>query len=296
MIIHIISGFLGSGKTTLIKKSLEEDAKEEKTVIIENELGEVGIDGELLRGSGLEVKEIYSGCICCTLQGDLTKALEEVHARFAPERVFIEPSGVAKLSIILKDLEGFALGEIGQVITVVDPIRFDMYSKNFTAFYQDQIKEANTILLSRCQLLEERPLQEIIQRIRDLNRKAPIIAKPWATLNCKEIFEGKPFLKTWKDLLKDMPTPELPFEIWGMETEKTYSYQRLEEIIRALDDRDSFGSIVRAKGILKGEDRWLQFNYSGGEKRIAPFEKSLGGRVCVIGADLKKGPLASLFL
>lgn len=276
-----------------MKNILHQDIREKKTVIIENELGEVGIDGELLESSGLEIKEIYSGCICCTLQGDLTKALEEVHDRFHPERVFIEPSGVAKLSLLLKDLEVYPQGELGLVATVVDPLRYEMYSKNFTAFYMDQIEVASVILLSRTQLLEERSLQEIIQRIKDYNKRALIITKPWSQLDTRELLDRETFKRDWQELFKDMHL-ENPFEVYGLKTEKNYPYQRLEEILKSFDDSKTFGTVIRAKGILRGEDRWYQLDYSGGERRLAPLSEGQRGRICVIGKDLKKGPLASL--
>lgn len=294
MLIYIVSGFLGAGKTTLIKKILQEEVFKEKTLIIENELGEIGIDGELLKIQGLQVKEIYSGCICCTLQGDLVETIEEVEETFQPKRILIEPSGVARLSLILRDLKKAGIGEIDGVMTVVDPLKFKLYRRNFTDFYEDQIREASTILLSRTQMMKRGPIEEITKALSSINSRASIITTPFEELPIKKVLR-EARRESWEDLLEDMPSQNLSFQVWGMEIEKSYTKEQLLAILRAFDENRRYGTIIRAKGIVQGEKGWFKLDYSSGEKRLTLLEDAQCGRICVIGEDLKKELLTSLF-
>ena len=188
--IDIISGFLGAGKTTLIQKLIKEVYAGKKVVLVENEFGEIGIDGGFLKDAGIVVNEINSGCICCTLQGDFRNALQEVVKKYAPDHIIIEPSGVGKLSDILavvKDVEGLQLNSYS---TVVDAKRCEIYHKNFKEFFDDQISTAACVILSRTQLVDEETLQKDIAIIRELNHDARIITTPWDDLSGQAIIDA----------------------------------------------------------------------------------------------------------
>ena len=188
--INIISGFLGAGKTTLIQKLIKEVYAGQKVVLVENEFGEIGIDGGFLKDSGIVVNEINSGCICCTLQGDFRTALQEVVEKYHPDHIIIEPSGVGKLSDILavvKDVEGLQLNSYS---TVVDAKRCEIYHKNFKEFFDDQISTAACVILSRTQLVDEETLQKDIAIIRELNHDARIITTPWDDLSGQAIIDA----------------------------------------------------------------------------------------------------------
>ena len=184
--IDIFSGFLGAGKTTLIKKLLDEAFKGEKVVLIENEFGEIGIDGGFLKDAGVEITEMNSGCICCSLVGDFGTALKEVLTKFTPDRVLIEPSGVGKLSDVIKaveNIEGEIDAKLNNFVTVADALKCKMYEKNFGEFYNNQIENAKTIILSRTQKMSQEKLEEAVAIIKKHNDKATIITTPWEDLS-----------------------------------------------------------------------------------------------------------------
>ena len=191
--ITIISGFLGAGKTTLIKKLLEEAFQGEKIVLIENEFGEIGIDGGFLKDAGIQVNEMNSGCICCSLVGDFGTALKEVLDTYAPDRILIEPSGVGKLSDVVKAVENVAGTmdvHIDSSIVVVDGKKCKMYMKNFGEFFNNQVEHAGTIVLSRTQSMTEEKLQEAVALLREHNEAATMITTPWDDLNGKQILDA----------------------------------------------------------------------------------------------------------
>ncbi len=188
--IDIVSGFLGAGKTTLIKKLLGEALTDTKTVLIENEFGEIGIDGGFLKESGIEIKEMNSGCICCSLVGDFGTSLKEVLHTYEPERILIEPSGVGKLSDVMKavqDVIDTTEVALNSAVAVVDASRCRMYIKNFGEFFINQIAHAGTIVLSRTGKISEEKLNQAVALIREHNQKATIITTPWEELDGKEI-------------------------------------------------------------------------------------------------------------
>ena len=191
--IDIISGFLGAGKTTLIKKLIKEVFAGQKVVLIENEFGEIGIDGGFLKDAGIEITEMNSGCICCSLVGDFGRALKKVVEEYHPDHILIEPSGVGKLSdvrrAIEKEAEECSL-EIGSLVTVADVKKVRMYMKNFGEFYNNQIESAGTIILSRTQLVDQKKLDEAIAMIREKNPDATIITTPWDQLSGKTIHDA----------------------------------------------------------------------------------------------------------
>ena len=187
--IDIISGFLGAGKTTLIKKLIAEGFQGEKLVLIENEFGEIGIDGGFLKDAGVQINEMNSGCICCSLVGDFGKALEQVLNDYTPDRIIIEPSGVGKLSDVMKAVAD--MGEekivINSASAVVDATKCKMYMKNFGEFFNNQIESAGTIILSRSQKMNEEKLEAVVDMIREHNDKATIITTAWDDIDGKQI-------------------------------------------------------------------------------------------------------------
>ena len=188
--IDIVSGFLGAGKTTLIKKLLQEALADTKVVLIENEFGEIGIDGGFLQEAGIEIKEMNSGCICCSLVGDFGASLKEVLTTYTPERILIEPSGVGKLSDVMKAVQEAMTEEevqLGSAVAVVDACKCKMYIKNFGEFFVNQIEHAGTIVLSRTDKLSEEKLAACVEMIREHNAKATIITTPWDALDGKDI-------------------------------------------------------------------------------------------------------------
>ncbi|MBP5533494.1 MAG: GTP-binding protein, partial [Lachnospiraceae bacterium] len=188
--VDIFSGFLGAGKTTLIKKLIAEAFKGEKIVLIENEFGEIGIDGGFLKDSGIQITEMNSGCICCTLVGDFGIALKDVMKQFAPDRIIIEPSGVGKLSDVIKAIQDVAEDAgimVNNFVAVVDAGKCKMYMKNFGEFFNNQIEYAKTIILSRTQNCSEEKLATAVQLIRELNDKAVLITTPWDELDGAKI-------------------------------------------------------------------------------------------------------------
>ncbi|MCR5477159.1 MAG: GTP-binding protein [Lachnospiraceae bacterium] len=205
--IDVVSGFLGAGKTTLIKKLLSEALNGSKTVLIENEFGEIGIDGGFLQESGIEIKEMNSGCICCSLVGDFGTSLKEVIETYAPERILIEPSGVGKLSDVLKAVERTAGSldvEINSAVAVVDASKAKMYIKNFGEFFVNQIQYAGTIILSRTDKVSEEKIKEVVELIREHNQKATIITTPLAELDGKDVLATIEGADKIDDLLAEM--------------------------------------------------------------------------------------------
>ena len=206
--IDIFSGFLGAGKTTLIRKLIKEAYSNQKIVIIENEFGEIGIDGDFLKDAGIEIKEMSQGCICCSLVGDFTKALKKVIEEMQPERIIIEPSGVGKLSDVIKAVQNVDSDdiELSSFTTICDGKKVEMYAKNFGEFYNDQIEHANCIVISRSQALSEEKLDAIVKMIREKNSVATIITTPWDDISGEKIvetMEHKDTLNTELEKLKE---------------------------------------------------------------------------------------------
>ena len=204
--IDVFSGFLGAGKTTLIKKLLKEAYTGEKLVLIENEFGEIGIDGGFMKDAGIQVTEMNQGCICCSLVGDFGKALAQVLEQFHPDRILIEPSGVGKLSDVLKAVMNVQSDDLvlNTYTTVVDASKIKMYMKNFGEFYKNQVETAKTIILSRSQKLSEDKLAEALAMIRQLNEHATIVTTPWDDINGKQILEAMEIKNSFaEELLKD---------------------------------------------------------------------------------------------
>ena len=204
--IDIFSGFLGAGKTTLIKKLIAEAYKGEKLVLIENEFGETGIDGGFMKESGIQVNEMNSGCICCSLVGDFTKALAKVLEEYAPDRILIEPSGVGKLSDVTRAVLNAENGKsvLNAAVTVVDAAKCRMYMKNFGEFFLDQVEHAGTIILSRTSGMSEDKLEKCVAMLREHNAKAAIITTPWEQLDGAQILAAMESAKSLEDELAEM--------------------------------------------------------------------------------------------
>ena len=205
--IDVFSGFLGAGKTTLIKKLLKEALDGSKTVLIENEFGEIGIDGGFLKEAGIEIKEMNSGCICCSLVGDFGTSLKEVIETYAPERILIEPSGVGKLSDVLKAVENVAAElnvQVNSAVAVVDASKAKMYIKNFGEFFLNQIEFAGTIILSRTDKVNAEKLEECVKLIREHNSKATIITTPLDQLDGKSVLDTIEGADTLDEMMREM--------------------------------------------------------------------------------------------
>ncbi len=206
--IDIVSGFLGAGKTTLIKKLLAEAFQGEKLVLIENEFGEISIDGGFLKDSGVQISEMSSGCICCSLVGDFNKALKEVHEQFHPDRILIEPSGVGKLSDVIVAVENTVKDvpdmKLNSFVTVADATKVKIYMKNFGEFYNNQIESAGTIILSRTQKLSQEKLEAAVALLREKNPNAAILTTPWDVLDGKTILSAVEKVSLADELLEKM--------------------------------------------------------------------------------------------
>ena len=326
--IDIFSGFLGAGKTTLIKKLIEEAFKGEKLVLIENEFGEIGIDGGFLKEAGVQINEMNSGCICCSLVGDFEKALGKVLEDYAPDRIIIEPSGVGKLSDVIKAVQAVVTDKVclNGFVTVADATKCKMYIKNFGEFYLNQIEYASTIVLSRTQNLSQEKLDAALTLIREHNSKARVVTTPWSEISGKNILtaiEGDNSFT--EDLLKEAevcPTcghhhhdhdehdhehcchdhnghhhhADEVFTSWGKETAKHFTKEEIEKILSALNDTEKYGFILRAKGIVAGENgEWIHFDFVPEESNVRNGSADYTGRLCVIGSKLNEAALAELF-
>ncbi len=347
--IDIISGFLGAGKTTLIKKLLEEVLQDEQVVLVENEYGEVGIDSGFLKDSGVEIRELNSGCICCTLVGDFSKSLDEVITTYHPDRIIIEPSGVGKLSDIMSSVKGMEEDhpdvKMNALVTVVNALKARKLIKSFGEFFSNQVENATTVVLSRTQSSEPEQLELCVKMIRDLNPKAAIITTPWDEMTGRqilEVMEGQgSFMEEMMAEVKashgeehdhehhhdhghdhehhhdhdhehhhdhdhehhhdhdhdhDEHDADEVFISWGRETPHKYTKQKLEEILKAFCDTEEYGEVLRAKGMVPGEDgTWLYFDMVTGEYEIRTGEPEYTGRLCVIGTDIDEDQLDTLF-
>ena len=383
--IDIVSGFLGAGKTTLIKKLLAEAFPGEKLVLIENEFGEISIDGGFLKDSGVQISEMSSGCICCSLVGDFNKALKDVHEQFHPDRILIEPSGVGKLSDVIVAVENTVKDvpemKLNSFVTVADATKVKVYMKNFGEFYNNQIEAAGTIILSRTQRLSQEKLEAAVALLREKNPTAAILTTPWDQLDGMTILSAIEKVSLADELLAHMRAEHEAdeaehehehhhhhhdededehdhcchhhdhdddddddddhdhehcchhhhdedehdhdhhhhhhggeecddphcgchhhhhhhaddvFSSWGKETPKKFSKEALEDMLHKLDSGD-YGHILRAKGIVNGEDGWLEFDYVPEEHEVRAGHPDYTGRLCVIGAELKEDGLAELF-
>lgn len=325
--VDVISGFLGAGKTTLIKKLFSARMGKERIALIENEFGEIGIDGSFLKESGVKIKEINSGCICCSLVGNFEKSLKEMIDVYKPDRIIIEPSGVGKLSDIVAAITNTGLDlKINVLCTVVDGGKCKMYLKNFGEFYIDQVSEANVIVVSKSDKLSEEKTAAAVELLKQYNDKATFITTPL------ELLDGETLLKNLEgnaslmdELIEELnrkhaehhrhhhhgeecDDPECEchhhghhadevFASWGTETPVSYTKAELNGILQALCG-SSYGMILRAKGIVKGADfdGWYHFDLVAGEYEIREGAADVTGKLCVIGSGIDKEAIEKLFL
>ncbi|MBE6849876.1 MAG: cobalamin biosynthesis protein CobW [Ruminococcus sp.] len=389
--ITIFSGFLGAGKTTLIKKLIAEGYVGEKLVLIENEFGQIGIDGGFLQDAGVEITEMNSGCICCSLVGDFGKALEQVLEEYKPDRILIEPSGVGKLSDVIKAVEGINAQDVvlDGFTTVVDAKKCKMYQKNFGEFFDNQITHASCLILSHTQGLSQEKLDDCIARLRSCNPDAPIVTTDWEQLTGAQLMEAMTRKNTLSDELAQMMEEQKHhhhhhdhdeeccchehhhhdhdeecrchehhhhdhdeeccchehhhhdhdeecschehhhhdhdeeccchehhhhdhdehctcgchdhhadevFTSWGVETAQTYTAEEIQNALNALSDAETYGTVLRAKGIVAGADgKWIHFDYIPDTPDVRFGCAATTGRLCVIGAGIDEHALAALF-
>ncbi len=360
--IDIFSGFLGAGKTTLIKKLIAEAYQGEKLVLIENEFGEIGIDGGFLKEAGIEITEMNSGCICCSLVGDFDAALKQVLERFSPDRILIEPSGVGKLSDVIKAVGGVLNEEVvlNSATAVVDAVKCKMYMKNFGEFFNNQIENAGSIVLSRTDLAETEKISDAVELIRAKNPTATIITTPISVLSGEEILKAMEHRDTIEGMRAQL-TEDIEicpccgehhhhehhhehgeececgchdhhkhehhhghhhehgeeckcgchehghhehhhhhhaddvFASWGKETTATFGVEIISSALNELENEDKYGKVLRAKGYVKGEMKWIYFDYVPGQAEVRLGAPAVTGRICVIGSKLKEENLAKLF-
>ncbi len=380
--ITIFSGFLGAGKTTLIKKLIKEGYNGEKLVLIENEFGQIGIDGGFLKDAGIEITEMNSGCICCSLVGDFGKALVKVLDEYKPDRILIEPSGVGKLSDVINAVRNIDVHdvELDGFTTVVDAKKCKMYQKNFGEFFDNQIEYASCIILSHTAGLSQEKIAEAIELLRKFNADAPIVTTDWDELDGSQIIAAMTRKNTLEGELKEMLDHEHHhhhhdddehccchdhdhehhrhddddehccchdhdhehhhhddddehccchdhdhehhhhdgddehccchdhdhehhhhhadevFTSWGAETPRPYTVEAVTAALEALSDEEKFGVVLRAKGIVAGEDgKWIHFDYIPGTPDVRYGSAETTGRLCVIGSKLNEEAVARLF-
>ena len=314
--IYIVSGFLGAGKTTLIQKLLKEAFQGDKVVLIENDFGEISVDAALLKEGGVEVTEINSGCICCSLSGDFVKALREVLTRFQPEKIIIEPSGVGKLSDIVRACTEPSLRELAQVrtkITVADAKRCQMYLDNFGEFFEDQIQNADVVLLSRTEKSSDRA-ESARRLVKSLNAHADILSKPWEQLGTEEILGQSGGREERRVRVHEScghvhgehcheehsheghchgHTAEEAFDTVTIRTKRVFSPADLKA--RAADlEHGVRGTVLRAKGILHTADGTVNLQYLPGDLKLTACTAA-AGTLCIIGRDLDRQELCRLF-
>ena len=331
--IDIISGFLGAGKTTFIKKMIDEAFKGEQIVLIENEFGEVGIDGGFLKDSGIEITEMNSGCICCSLVGDFGKNLNEVITKYHPDRILIEPSGVGKLSDVMKsviDIEKEQDVKLNALVTVVNALKASKQMKAFGEFFNNQIEYATTVILSRSQNATPEQLEFCVNQIQKLNPNAAIITTDWASIPGEQILkvmEGQDNLEM-KVLAEARHAHDEEehehehhhhdhdqnctcgchdhdhehhhhhhaddvFTSWGKETPHKFEKSKIEEILKGFVESDN---ILRSKGMVESVDgSWIYFDMVPGEYEIREGEPDYTGRIVVIGTEIHEHELEELF-
>ncbi len=324
--IDIFSGFLGAGKTTLIKKLITEAYSGEKLVLIENEFGEIGIDGGFMQDAGIEVNEMNSGCICCSLVGDFGEALKKVLGDFAPDRILIEPSGVGKLSDVIKAVKAIDSKDafLNAYVTVADANKCRMYMKNFGEFFNDQIENAGSIILSHTDSASDEKTKKAIELIREHNENAVIVATPWDKIDGKEILSAMERENTLQNEIEKLKNESScpvcgehhhhehgehcdchehhhhhaddVFTSWGIETTRKFTKEEIASTLDALADFEKYGTVLRAKGIVEGADgEWIHFDYVPDEPDVRNGSASVIGRICVIGSKINEDEISKLF-
>ncbi|HZJ76631.1 MAG TPA: GTP-binding protein [Oscillospiraceae bacterium] len=311
--IDVISGFLGAGKTTMIKKLLDGGVLGTQIAIIENEFGDISIDSDRLNNSefSVEIKSISSGCICCTLAGEFDLAIKELIKSHNPDRIVVEPTGVGKLSDILftiNRVQEYEDTELNVVMTIVDVCEFEDFIGVFGDFFTDQIENATTIALSKTQLTDESKIDRVISSIRKTNDAGNIIATPWDRLDAGYILgiaESNKKVTTNDEIniccghkhggnfIHEQVGQE-QFEFYSFETMKKYEETKLKEILYTLND-PMYGEVLRAKGaVLNNEGKWIDLDFTPGKTNITAGNTNIIGKIIVIGKRLNKDVIRDL--
>ena len=334
--IDIFSGFLGAGKTTLLKKMLSECYKNEKVVVVENEFGKVGIDGDILQNTDVQVKEVVGGCICCSLAGNLHMAFTQLIKDYSPDRILIEPSGVSVLSDVMELINRFSKAMpivINASITVVDAKQVKAFLPVFSDFYTNQMKNANCVILSRVEEVDDEKLRFAIDTITKQKKNVNLITTPWDKLSGSDILHAMETPHTLDKEIKeeieqlsnhhhhctdehcgchnhnhnhkhghehshnhsdDMVKSHSDFKTWGIQTPKKTTKESLEKALNKLDSGD-YGFIVRAKGIVDGGEEWIAFDYVPQELHVCNSKPMPIGKMILIGANIKVEKIEKLF-
>lgn len=319
--IDVISGFLGAGKTTMINKLLGEGVLGDGIAIIENDFGDINIDAGRIQESGVEIKSLSSGCICCTLSGDFHTALLELIKEYKPKRIIIEPTGVGRLSDVISIINRVKKTEDVELnisMTVVDVVEFEDFIEVFGDFFKDQIQHANIIALSKSQLTDEVSVNNVISSIREINPKANIIATSWDELEARDILNVRGLAESCNhehhdhictchehncqdhhhhlhEHHHDEDTVEESMEYVTIETMKMFSKEKLETILYSLKE-PIYGKVFRAKGSIINQDkRWLDFDFLPKSFDIIEGKVKTIGQGTVIGRNLNKEAIRNLF-
>lgn len=298
--VDVISGFLGAGKTTLIKKLLKA-YENEKVVLIENEFGDIGIDGQLIEREGFDVFEIAQGCICCIMKKDFVKLFGKILDEFIPDRIIIEPTGISILSEIIDVLNREEFSEIASInslITVVDGINYLDHRECFGEFFEDQITNAGTLIISKSQMVDKETVDKIIESLKELNKEAPIITHDWSKFNYEEIRDllHMELKIDFNDLFytEYKPCSDNQFDTLAIRTSMKFTHDKLKKVLEKLKN-DEFGQVIRAKGFIKGKEVDLEFSYASGEYEIYESKFGSSGKLCIIGKHLNEKGIKELF-
>ncbi len=291
--IDIVSGFLGAGKTTFIKKLLKEYNKE-NIVIVENEFGEIGIDGEILQREGYKMIEISTGCICCLMQGDFILAMKKILEDTRPDRIIIEPTGISILSDIVKILKKEFTNNsiINSLITIVDCENYLEQCDVFGEFFDDQITYATKLIFSKTQNIDEETLNKIIKSVRQKNSDAKIVVKNWGDLTLDELSSYINDLDVL-DYAKEMIEPnqrscrDNKFSTYAKKINGVISKKYLEDSLNKLSNGE-YGEVLRGKGFLKCEEGNYEFSYTNKAFRISHVDWDVSGKICFIGKNLNR--------
>lgn len=298
--VDIVSGFLGAGKTTFIKKILE-IYKDKKVVLIENEFGEVGIDGDLIKKDGFEVIELQSGCICCSIKTNFIDSINKIIKDINPEHIIVEPTGIGLLSDIIGIFKKEELNEIcsiNSLITVVDSMNYIDLIEDLGYFFEDQIVNASTLILSKSQFVEDKEVDDIIKSLKKLNKNAYISDVNWhdlSTEDIRKILNNNDLsdqnelyrFENYSEMMKDMTSVSI-------KTHKKYSKEEISEILDKLN-KVEYGVVLRGKGYLDSDEGNLEFSYVNGNFTVQKSEIKSYGKLCIIGKNLDKNEINNLF-
>ena len=298
--IHIVSGFLGSGKTTLIKKIIKK--LDGKKVIIENEFGEVGIDGEVIGRENYDVIELAQGCICCSMKTDFEEAILSILNDYSPEHIIIEPTGIGMLSHVLSILKIKEIRDrclVISPITIVDTLDYFEQLDNFGGFFTDQIENAGTLVFSKVQMMEVDNLHKIVDSVRELNKEAEIISCDWDDF---DDLDYNSLINMQFDLEKNRTsniesTSEISDGIQSIsiKSPKKFRKNELENMLKEIS-KDKYGIVIRSKGFINGDDGSLEFSFVNGRFTISKNEFNNSDRVCIIGKNLDENNIFELLL